>query len=125
VSPAWLHTGMYGAIWRPFGLGVTFLDEPNVNVGAHAAIDLAYLFIHSSTIPEPTHFLRPGLNLDLVAEFKITDTFLISSGWSSSFFPPQPMGRPPWEFLPLEGSLWHLGGPFVKLHVRIPYEVSL
>ena len=26
---------------------------------------------------------------------------------------------------PLEDSLWHLGGPFLKLHVRIPYSVSM
>lgn len=125
VSPAWLRTGMYGAIWRPFGLGVTLVDQDALKVGAHAAVDLAYVFVHSTSIPQPTHFLRPGLNADLVAELKITETFLVSGGWSSSFYPPQPVGRPPWELLPVQDSLWHLGGPFVKLHVRVPYETNL
>lgn len=127
ISPSWLRTGMYGAIWRPLGLGLTFLDEP-VHVSAHASLDLAYVFIHSSAPPPLgpnfTHFLRPGVNLDLTAEVPLTDSVLMSTGWSSSFFPPQPVGRPPWELWPLDGSLWHLGGPFVKLHVRIPYELN-
>jgi hypothetical protein len=124
ISPAFWNTGVYGAVWRPFGLGVTLLDEP-VRVSADAAIDLAYFFIHSSTLPEPTHFLRPGLNLRLNVEIPLTDSLRLATGWSSDFFVPQPLGRPPWEILPLDPALWHMGGPYLMLHVRFPYRMSL
>jgi hypothetical protein len=125
------QTGMYGAVWRPFGLGVSLLDEP-VHLSANAAVDLAYLFIHSSAYgggssssDSITHFVRPGINAEIVLEIPVTDTLLFSTGWSSDVFIPQPLGAPPWDVAPLDEALWHLGGPFVKLHVRIPYTVSL
>ena len=123
--------GMYGAVWRPFGAGFTLLDKP-VRVGVNGAVDVAYIFIHSPVLGggttatnSITHFLRPGVNLNLTATLPITKTLLISAGWSSDLFVPQPFGRPPWEIFPVEDSLWHLGGPFVAVHVRIPYEVNL
>lgn len=124
-------TGMYGAIWRPFGLGVSLIDKP-VNVSVNANVDVAYIFIHSAVLGggtaannSITHFLRPGVNLSLVAELPLSESFLVSTGWSSDLFVPQPYGRPPWEFSPFADSLWHLGGPFVMLHFRIPYTVNL
>ncbi len=123
VIPGVTTTGMYGATWRPFGLGVDLLSEP-VRFNVHADIALTYLFLHSQ-LREPTHFLRPGLTLSAVLEVPVTETFLISLGWASDLYIPQPLSQPPWTLLPLEDSLWHLGGPFLKLHVRIPYEVSL
>ncbi len=124
ISPQLWNTGMYGAVWRPFGLGVTFLDKP-VRVSANAALDLAYVFIHSRTLPEPTHVVRPGVNLKLDAEVPLSDTFLISGGWSSDLLIPQPLGRSPIEVLPLDPSLWHLGGPYLMLHYRFPLQLSL
>lgn len=123
-------TGMYGAVWRPLGIGLSLVDEP-VRLAAHANVDVAWLFIHSAapdggsaTAATVTHFLRPGVNLELVLEVPVTESFLVSTGWSSDLFVPQPLGRPPWEVLPLDEALWHLGGPFLKLHVRVPYTVG-
>jgi hypothetical protein len=123
-------TGAYGALWRPLGLGVNLVDEP-VALSLNANLDLAYIFFHSSALgggsalqQSFTHFLRPGLNLELALEIPVTETLLFSTGWSSDFFVPQPFGRPPWEVLPLEDALWHLGGPFLKMHIRIPYTVD-
>lgn len=123
VIPGVTTTGMYGALWRPFGLGIDLISNP-VRFNLHADLAAAYIFMHSQ-LREPTHFLRPGLSLSATLEVPLGETFLISTGWASDLFVPQPLGRPPWEILPLEDSLWHLGGPFLKLHVRIPYEVSL
>jgi hypothetical protein len=123
VIPGVTNTGMYGALWRPIGIGTDLIREP-VRFNLHADLSATYIFMHSQ-LREPTHFLRPGVTLSAVLEIPLGDTFLVSTGWASDFFIPQPLGRPPWELFPLEDSLWHLGGPFVKLHVRIPYEVSL
>lgn len=123
VIPGVTTTGMYGAVWRPFGLGIDLLNEP-VRFNVHADLALAYLFMHSQ-LREPTHFLRPGLTLSAILEVPISESFLVSLGWASDLYLPQPLSQPPWTILPLEESLWHLGGPFLKLHVRIPYEVSL
>jgi hypothetical protein len=132
ASPFLSHTGMYGAVWRPVGLGITLLDADAVNVSLNGAVDVAYIFIHSSTLgggtastQSFTHFLRPGINLALNVEIPITESFLVTTGWSSDLFIPQPFGRPPWEVTPVDLSLWHLGGPFLQVHVRIPYEVNL
>lgn len=121
--PIW-NTGMYGAIWRPIGLGIP-LKMGSSKLTAGAALDLAYVYMHSTTLPQPTHFVRPGVNLHLTLLIPFTEFFLVSTGWSSDFFIPQPLGEPPWAFWPLENSLWHLGGPFLKLHFRIPYTVQL
>jgi hypothetical protein len=124
LSPALWNTGVYGAIWRPAGLGFPLkLGPTSLTFGAR--LDLCYLFLHSSTLPSPTHFLRPGINLHATFLVPLSEVFLISAGWSSDFFLPQPLGEPPWALLPLDHALWHLGGPFLKLHFRVPYSVSL
>lgn len=124
------NTGMYGAVWRPIGIGISPISDP-VRVSLGADLDLAYILIHSATLGGGTasahsftHFLRPGVNLDVTAELPITKTVLLSAGWSSDFFIPQPIGRTPFEIEPVDQALWHLGGPFVKLHFRIPYEAK-
>lgn len=128
VSP---NTGMYGAVWRPIGIGVSPISDP-VRLSFAANIDVAYIFIHSQTLGggtasahSITHFLRPGINLDATLEWPLSKSVLISTGWSSDLFIPQPIGRTPFEIEPVDQALWHLGGPFLKLHIRIPYEVKL
>lgn len=128
VSP---NTGMYGAVWRPIGVGISPVGEP-VRLSFGANIDVAYIFIHSQTLGggtgsahSITHFVRPGINLDATLEWPLSKSVLLSTGWSSDFFIPQPIGRTPFEIEPVDQALWHLGGPFLKLHVRIPYEVKL
>lgn len=123
VIPGVTNTGMYGAVWRPLGLGLTFVDEP-VRLSANASLALAYFYIHQQTRPD-THFLRPGVTLDATLEVPLGDTLAVSTGWMSDLYVPQPLGTPPWGILPWEDWLWHLGGPFLKIHVRFPYEVAL
>lgn len=123
VIPGVTTTGMYGATWRPFGLGIDLLQDP-VRFNVHADLALTYLFLHSQ-LREPTHFLRPGITLSAAFEIPITESFLISTGWASDLYLPQPLSAPPWAILPYEDWLWHLGGPYLKLHIRIPYDVQL
>lgn len=123
VIPGVTTTGMYGATWRPLGIGIDLLSEP-VRFNLHADLALSYLFLHSQ-LREPTHFLRPGVTLSAILEVPLGEMLLVSMGWASDLYIPQPLSQPPWTIFPLEDSLFHLGGPFLKLHVRIPYEVSL
>jgi hypothetical protein len=123
ILPGVTNTGMYGAIWRPIGIGLTIVDTP-VRLSTNASLALTYVYIHSQTRPD-THFLRPGLTLDGVLEVPLSENLLVSTGWVSDFYIPQPLGGAPWEVLPWETWLWHLGGPFFKVHIRFPYEVSL
>jgi hypothetical protein len=132
ISPAFLNTGMYGAIWRPFGLSIPLVDTPVFTLKTEAALDAVALVAHSSTLGIPagqsgqslTFVLRPGLNLHLTGELPLGESVRLRGGWSSDLFVPQPWGRPPWELFPLEDSLWHLGGPFVMLAFRFPYTVD-
>ncbi|MBN2360070.1 MAG: hypothetical protein JXR83_11510 [Deltaproteobacteria bacterium] len=124
ISPAIFNSGMYGAVWHPLGIGVPLVKKP-VELAIGADLALCYLFMHSSTLPQPTHFLRPGIRLDATLSVPITEMLLVSSGWASDFFVPQPLGQPPWAFWPLDNAMWHLGGPFIKLHVRIPFTTAL
>ena len=118
-------SGMYGAVWRLYGIGQTLLTLGQSKLSINLGLDFAYIYMHSSLLPAPTHFLRPGLNLELVLRVPVTRNFLLSAGWSSDVFVPQPLGQAPWVFWPLDQSLWHLGGPFIKLHFRVPYSVRL
>jgi hypothetical protein len=124
ISPAFLNTGIYGAIWHPIGFGLALSSSP-VRLSVHADLAFAYLFMHSRTLPEPTHFLRPGLSGNITLEVPLGQMAGFSLGWMSDVFIPQPLGAPPWAVLPLESSLWHLGGPFFKLHFRFPYRTRL
>ena len=118
-------TSMYGAVWRPVAIGTSLFKSGQTKVSLNLGLDFAYIFVHSVNLPSPTHFLRPGLNLEAVLRIPITQSFLLSMGWSSDLFIPQPLGAPPWAVWPLEQALWHLGGPFIKLHLRVPYTVTM
>ena len=131
ISPQLVTTGIYGAIWRPYGVGLTLIDKPEFRVQASADVDVVALLLHSSTLgggsPSAQSFtfvLRPGIRGALCAEYPLSKQLLVSGGWSSDVFVPQALGRPPWEVLPLEDSIWHLGGPFVMLHYRFPYRLE-
>jgi hypothetical protein len=132
VSPGFASTGMYGAIWRPFGLTIPLVDTPAFHVEAGAALSAIALFVHSSTLGVTTSatdqaftfVLRPGLQLRVAAEIPLSDVLRLNAGWSSDLMVPQPWGRPPWELFPLENSLWHLGGPFFTVAYRFPYRVD-
>ena len=134
ISPQFNNTGMYGAIWRPFGVGVGLVDTPGFRVRAGAAVDAVALVVHSTTVgvaqdapagaQSITLVLRPGLNATLAAEVPLAKDWLVSAGWASDFFVPQVIGRAPWEVFPIEDALFHLGGPYVMVHGRFPYTVG-
>ena len=134
ISPQFSNTGMYGAIWRPFGVGVGLVDTPRLRVRAGAAVDAVALVVHSSAVgvaagapagaQSLTLVLRPGLNATIAAEVPVSKDWMVSAGWASDLFVPQPIGRPPWEFFPVEDALFHLGGPYVMVHGRFSYTVG-
>jgi hypothetical protein len=122
ISPG-LNTGIYGATWRPISFGLNILRKPRL--GVDAGLIATYAYIHSTTLSSPTHFLRPGLDIKGELEIPILDVLLISLGWTSQFYIPQKVGGSIIEFGPIERSIWHIGQPFLMLHVRIPYKTSL
>ncbi|MBA2665170.1 MAG: hypothetical protein H0U74_22980 [Bradymonadaceae bacterium] len=125
ISPKFRNTGVYAATWTPLGLGLALLSEP-VRLSLHGGVIATYAFIHSDTIPSPTHFLRPGAELSLDLEIPITRQFLISFGWASQFYIPQKIGGSILETGLEDGpSLWHIGQGFLLLHFRFPYTTYL
>ncbi len=131
ISPQLKDTGMYGAIWRPFGLSIPLIDH-GLTVDAGGAISAVALLVHSNVLGVPagqtghayTFVLRPGIQLHMTGTIPLGDALRVSFGWSSDLFIPQPYGKAPWEIAPLEDSLWHLGGPFLRVAYRFPYEFT-
>jgi hypothetical protein len=124
VSPAIWNTGLYGGIWRPFGLGLNLVDTERFDVHVEADVDFVALYMHSSTLgggsvaaPSSTFVLRPGVHLALSGELLVTNELRLSAGWSSDLFVPQALGRSIFEVGP-DNSLWHLGGPFLLIQHR-------
>ena len=128
ISPAiadtpFANTGIYGITFKPIGLGVNFGDSSaglQLGLGALAS----YMFIHSNTLPSPTHFLRPGLEARAELEFNFGDGGF-SLGWASQLFPPQEVGGSILALGALDESIWHLGQAFFLIHVRKPVAVNL
>lgn len=121
VSPkidGYSETGMYGLNFKPIGVGTSF--GSGVRLGIQAGLDLTYMFIHSDTLPSPTHFLRPGADLRVDLEFKITKSFLMSLGWKSALYPPQEVGGSILEWGELDQSIWHIGQAYLMFHQRVP-----
>ncbi len=126
ISPAGIlsDTGMYGLSLRPIGVNLPLIDgDVDFKIGLGAR--LTYFHMHSRTLPSPTNFLRPGLDVKAEMEVPFSDTTLISFGWDSQFYIPQTLGGSILEVGPLSDSIWHVGQGFVKLHVRIPYTYKL
>jgi len=125
ISPAYDNTGMYGVSWRPASVGVTLLGSPGkFQVSANTGLRLTYLFIHSKSLPSPTHFLRPGLDLAGAAEVPFSKTIMTSLGWSSQVYIPQTVGGSLTSIGPSRDSIWHIGQAYLKFHYRFPYKVS-
>jgi len=124
ISPKTEKVGMYGINFRPIALNLPLIRKPRLTIGL--GLDLSYIYIDGEDADlGTTHFLRPGL--DLAAEFEIplSETFLISAGWQSMFFPPQEVGGDIFAWGELDDSIWHIGQAFVLLHFRFPYSVKL
>lgn len=117
-------TAMYGASWRPFGIGFPLIRSPRLRIGAEVDLTYAYIDGEESGLGV-THFLRPGLALLADLEIPLSKTFLISIGWSSGLYIPQEVGGDIFAIGDLEDSIWHIGQAFVQLHFRFPYAVDL
>lgn len=115
-------TGMWGIGFRPLGVNIPFVYEPGFRFKVGAGLRLTYAYLPSDTLPSPTHFLRPGLDLKAEAEIPFSDTFLVSFGWNSQAYIPQEVGGSILAVGALDESIWHIGQGFLKLHFRFPYE---
>ncbi|MCA9537237.1 MAG: hypothetical protein KC620_00030 [Myxococcales bacterium] len=124
ISPRFENTAMYGISWRPIGLDLPLIKKPRLAIGI--GLDLTYAYLDSDLKAlGTTHFLRPGLDAKAEFEVPITDSFLISVGWMSVFYPPQKVGGGIFTWGELDESIWHLGQAFVQLHFRFPYTTTL
>jgi len=122
ISPKYRNTGMYGATWKPLGFGLGLTPSP-VRLSLDAGLVLTYAYMYSDTLPT-THFLRPGLQLTADLEFQLSESFLVSLGWSSAAYIPQRVGSFT-ETKPLNGSIFHVGQAFLLLHFRVPFTVTM
>ena len=122
VGPYGATVGMYGVVFEPLSVGMPLVSEPfSFRLGL--GVVLTYAYVHSQVIPSPTHFLRPGLNPGAELEIPFSERFLVSFGWESQVYVPQPVGGGIFEIAPLDESIWHVGQGFLKLHFRFPIEV--
>lgn len=121
ISPKVRNTGLYGATWRPLGLGLPLLTG-RFSLKLQAGLLLTYAFLTSDTLPD-THFLRPGVDLGARLEVELTRSFLVSAGWSSGLYLPQELGG--FGVGKLEQSMFHLGQANLQLHLRFPYTTRL
>ena len=122
VSPKIWDTSMYGVGWNLIGVGFAPISDP-VRVSLSTGLLAKYMYISSETLPTPTHFLRPGLELMLDIEFPLSRDFLVSFGWASQVYVPQPVGGSILDVLPLDDAIWHVGQAFLKLHFRVPFAM--
>lgn len=126
LSPPIWGTGMYGATWRPLSLGVPLVSTDGFSIDASAGLVLTAAFMHSTTLAAPWMvWLRPGLDLRIEAEGKLSDTVLISGGWTSRGYVPQVVGGNFFAVTPLDQAIIHVGQPFLMLHVRVPITTNL
>lgn len=122
ISPKVRDTGIYGATWRPLGIGLPLSSSPT-RFSLGAGLVLTYAYLYSDTLPT-THFLRPGLSLDADLELGLSRTFLVSLGWSSTFYIPQRLGTFT-GVSPLDDAIFHVGQAYLQLHFRFPYTTWL
>lgn len=125
LSPKTRNTGMAGATWRLLGAGLGFGTHP-VRFGVGAGLVATYAYVSSDTLPSPTHFLRPGIDLNVDLRFTLTKSLLVSIGWDSQIYVPQALGG---SILEVPGPdvprILHMGIAYLQLHFRFPYTTSL
>jgi hypothetical protein len=124
VSPKQERVGLYGASFRPLGIGLPFTRTPRISLGV--GLLFTYLYVDGEDAGlGTTHFLRPGLEPVLDIEIPFSDSFLTSIGWASGFYPPQRLGGPVFEWGAVDASIWHIGQAYLKLAFRFPHSVRL
>jgi hypothetical protein len=124
ISPKYRNTGIYGATWKPLGIGLPLSSSP-VRFSVDAGLLLTYAYLYSSLeTVGTTHLLRPGLQLGADLEFQLSKSFLISIGWDSALYIPQRLGTFG-ETKPLSQSIFHVGQAYLMFHFRFPYTTRL
>lgn len=124
ISPKYRNTGIYGATWKPMGIGLPLSSSP-VRFSVDAGLLLTYAYVYSDLETlGTTHFLRPGLKLGADLEFQLSKSFLISIGWDSALYIPQRLGTFS-ETKPLNESIFHVGQAYLMFHFRFPYTTRL
>lgn len=123
LSPQFENTGIFGINFKPMGAGISLSENPRLDLSL--GLLFSYAYVTSKTLPGPTHFLRPGLELKTEIEFPLQQDFRISLGWSSSLYPPQEVGGKVFEWGDTERSIWHVGQAFLLFHFRFPYETEI
>jgi hypothetical protein len=124
ISPKYRNTGIYGATWKPVGIGLPLSSSPvRFSIDAGLLLTYAYLYSDLETLGT-THFLRPGLQLGADLEFQLSKSFLISIGWDSALYIPQRLGTFS-ETKPLSESIFHVGQAYLMFHFRFPYTTNL
>ena len=136
LSPRTKNTAIFGGSFKPISLAMPLVKSP-VRLSVSAGLLLTYLFIDTefddeedareSEMPEgTTHFLRPGLDLKAELTVPLSETLLLSAGWSSALYIPQELGGDVFEAGDdLDNALFHMGRAFVVLHFRIPYKTRI
>lgn len=125
LSPKVGKTQMWGLTFRPLALGFPLVRHPvRLHVGAGLIATYAYIQSDDPALGT-THFLRPGLDVRVDLEIPVTKRFLISLGWTSQFYIPQPVGGPIDKIGPLKDALWHIGQAYLVLNFRFPYTTRI
>jgi hypothetical protein len=119
ISPRLKNTAMFGITWRSPSVGL-IVTPGRRRLTARAGLVATYAYISSTTLPSPTHFLRPGLRVQLNFEQPLTRRILTSVGWASDIYVPQALGS--FGFGEIHDSIWHMGHAYVRLHYRFNYR---
>ena len=121
--PTGSNSGLYGANWRVVSVGASLMRRPTLSFST--GLNLTYAYLTQSDALPATHFLRPGIDLAARFELPLSQSWLISFGWTSLFCPPQKLGGTLTEMGELDESIWHIGQAFAQIHYRFPYRVRL
>jgi len=125
ISPKVETSQLYGVAFKPLALGTSIGSAPRLMVGAGLLFTYAFQQADGLNGGEPTHFIRPGLDLNVDLEIPFSREFLLSLGWSSQVYVPQEIGGFGIGEVPLEDSIWHIGQAYLMFHFRFPYEVNI
>ncbi len=125
LSPKRERTQMWGASWKLIGVGLPLIRKPvRLAIGVDLKLDYAWIDSDLEALGT-TNFFRPGLAPGAELEIPFGQSFLISVGWMSTFYPPQEVGGDVFAWGELDQSIWHIGQAYLKLHFRIPYTTRI
>ncbi len=130
ISPEYRHTGIYGANFRPLSIGIPLLKSKDFKSNINLGINITYMFIHSDTIFDKSgsmNFFRPGINIQLDNNIRISKKFLFSFGIDTYFYIPQEIrdGSPILEIGNSQRWIWFCGQPYLMVNLRLPYKTKI